>query len=168
MIAPGLGVEPTLQDERGGDLVDDISTLFPGNVGFDQSPFGGNGRQTLVMVNDGKVRNASQRFSERSSRCGSRTLRAVHVQGQTHDPPIDRALFCETYECFKVGFEVLSSKDRYRLSGEAQLVGNGETNRFGSHIKSHCTHWFDPTSEVFARRAFAFEEVSDAPRLGRT
>ena len=79
-----VGVEPALEDELRGHLIDDLVALGPGEVRFEQGALGRHGGQPLVQNSTGSPSDCAGRVGELARGLGARALAAIHVERQAH------------------------------------------------------------------------------------
>jgi hypothetical protein len=132
-----VGVEETLQDENGSDLVDD-SAMFGARASRGmQVAMGFGGGKALVPEVDGQAGFVAQELGESLSLRGLGTLISGHVEGVADDD-LGAAVFAdEAGERFEVPLAVGAREGEDGLRGEAERVGDSDANAAVSDVEAY-------------------------------
>ena len=131
-----MGVQKALQYQYGSDLVHDLAMSGKGAAGGVKVPVGFRRCQALVPEVHGQGKSGAEPFREGVGFGGLGTQVAGHVQGIAEDDP-GAAVFAEqAAKGFQVGFRVSAKQGQNRLRGEAQFIGDGDTDAAVSEIES--------------------------------
>jgi hypothetical protein len=131
-----VGVEEALQNQHGSDLVDDFAMAGEGSSGSMQVPMGFCGGEALVPEMDGKRKGFAERFREGLGFGGLRAQVAGHVEWIAEDDGFAAELAEEAAEGFEVLLRIFVDKGENGLCGEAELIGDGDTDAATAEIES--------------------------------
>lgn len=127
-------IERALEDDRRGQLVDHLGAPFARLIGVDQHSLSFRGRQPFVPEQYRQRRHFIEIARECPGRLCARTLRPVHIAGETQHQPSDAVLCDQGEETDRVGRK-LGPADRFEGRGyRAPYVRKGEAQRFGARI----------------------------------
>ncbi len=126
--AGGAGVEPGLEDEDGGDLVDDVLAADGGVAGVVEVAVGLGGGEALVPEVDGEGELGAEVFGECLGLGGLGALVAGHVEGVADDGLGDVVLAEEAGDGLEVGASAGAVEGEDGLGGEAEGVGEGDAD----------------------------------------
>ncbi len=119
---------PILEDEDGGELIDDGGALFDGHIGFAEDAIGFDGGQALVPEMDGEIEILLEHGYEFPHLFGLAAFGTAHAEGEAYDEFDDAVLLDYGFEGGKVGSLVLAANGDESLGGIAERVGDGQTN----------------------------------------
>jgi hypothetical protein len=133
--AVGNSVKVTLQDENGGNLVDNLAMFAAGAAGGVQMAMSFGGGQTLIPEVDGQAGLPSQNLRKGLSLYGLRAKVPGHVEGiSNHDlgagEPADDPL-----ERFEVLAAVGPNQGEHRLRGQAHGIGDGDPDTAVANVE---------------------------------
>lgn len=126
-----------MQDEDGGDLVDDGAVFGTGASRGVQVAMGFRCGETLVPEVDGELGFVTQGLRESLGLGGLRTLIPRHVEGIADDDPAAAIFADEALQGFEVLPAVGADESEDGLGGQPERVGHGHTNAAVSHVEAH-------------------------------
>ncbi len=129
------GSEKALENENGGDLIDDGTMLLAGFAHGVEVTMGFAGAQTFVREVDGKVEGGADLFGESLGFEGLGADLAGHMEGIADDDLGDGVFAEDTADGFEVGARSGAIEGEERLDGEAEGIRDGEADAFAADIK---------------------------------
>ncbi len=150
----GPGFEKGLQDEDGGDLVDDIFAADAFGVGRSgvaegvKVAVGLGGGEALVPEVDGEAELGAEGFGEGLGAGGLGALIAGHVEGVADDGLGDGGVLAEDAgDGLEVVLEAGAVEGEEGLSGVAEFVGEGEADAAVADVEAeNSLDWFHGSS----------------------
>ena len=138
---PGFGfVEKRLQNEGGGDLIDDLTVLLAGVAGLVKDLVGFVRGQPLVPQVDRQAGELAQLFRKGLRFCGLRTCFTGEADGIADDDGRNCEFASQTAEGAKVfAAAALAFKGKDRLGSQSELVGDGDADSAIADIESQET-----------------------------
>ncbi len=134
--AAGASVEPGLQDEDSGDLVDDAFPAYSRVAGVVEMTMGLGGGKALVPQVDGEVELFADLFGEGLGLGGLRALIAGHIEGVSDDSLGDGVLAQDAGYGLHVGTAIGAVKGEEGLRGEAEGIGEGDTDAAVAYVET--------------------------------
>lgn len=132
----GALVQKGLQDEGGGDLVDEVFVLLAGVTGLVENLVGFAGGEALIPEVDGQTGERAQLGGELLHLGGAGADFAGEMQGVAdHDARHGEAAGEAGDGTQIVAAVAAYFKGHHRLRGEAQLVGDGDADAFCSDVE---------------------------------
>ncbi len=131
----GLGFEEGLEDEDGGDLVDDAFAPQGGVSAGVEMAVGFGGGEALVPELDGEVEFGAEVFGEGLGLGRLRALVAGHMERIPDHDEGDGVLAQDAGDGFEVRASTGAMEREERLRGVAQGVGEGEADAAVAHIE---------------------------------
>ena len=132
-----MSVEETLQNQHGGNLIDDGAVFGAWASGGVQVAVGFAGSQALVPEMDREAGFLSQDLGEGLGLGGLRTLVSGHVEGVANDDLYTAIFADEPGERFQVLLTVATNKSEDRLRGEAKGIRNRDAYAAISDVETH-------------------------------
>src|SRR5437867_5797392 len=127
-ISRPLRVQPGLQENDRGHLVDHLTAPGPPDVPLNQDPLRLDGREPLVPGQNRETGRPSDPLDERLGEARAPSPSTVHVQGQPDDDPADVVLADDGREAFEVPGPGGARESHERSGREAQLVAEGDAD----------------------------------------
>mgnify|MGYP001551720941 CR=1 FL=1 len=129
-------VEETLQYQYGSHLIDDLAVSGKGAASGVEVAMGFGGGQPLVPEVHGQGESSAQSVREDLSlrRLGADV--AGHVERMAEDDGGAVVSAKQAAEGFQVGFRIFPHQGQDRLRGQAELIGDGNTDAAISEIES--------------------------------
>lgn len=125
-----------MQDERGGDLIDDAAVILPGMTRFIENLVRFLRGEALVPEVDRQAGQCAQLCGKSLRFSGAGALFAGEMQRIPHHDPGDAVAAGQPAKGAKVlAWIAFTFQGQHRLRGEAQLVGDGHADAFRSHIE---------------------------------
>lgn len=160
---PALFVKKRLEDQSGGNLVNDAAVLLPGMTGFVENLVRFAGRQALVPQVDGQSSQRTQFGRESLRLYGSRALLSRHVQRIAHH----NGGHAEPSRKARQGAEVFTRvaphlKSENRLRREPQFVRYSHAYALRTDVEAEVPGWwcaFQLGTPAFQRKATAWQRA---------
>jgi hypothetical protein len=136
LFAGAVGVDKALQNQHGSDLVDDFPMTGKGPPGGMQVAMGLGGGEALVPEVDGEGEGLAERpgKSVRSGGLGANV--AGHIEGIAEDDGGAAVFAQQAAKGFKVLLLIFADQGEDGLGGEAEFVGDGDTDAAGAEIEA--------------------------------
>jgi hypothetical protein len=131
-----VGVEPVLQDEDGGHLVDDLAAALDGHIGLAQQAVGLGGGEALVPKMDREVKVTAQVFGENLHFVCAGAFGSAHAEGVADDDFAYGELVDNFGEGLKIGAFVAAVEGFDALRGDAEGVGDGKADAPGADVEA--------------------------------
>jgi hypothetical protein len=131
-----VGVDKALQNQHGSHLVDDLPVAGQGASGGVQVAVGLGGSEALVPEVDGKGEGSAERLGESVGSGGLGADIAGHIEGIAKDDGGTAVFAQEAAEGFEVQLRIFADQGENGLSGEAELVGDGDADTAGAEIEA--------------------------------
>jgi len=131
-----VGVEEALQNQHGSELVDDFAMAGEGASGSMQVPMRFCGGEALIPEVDGKREGFAEGFREGLGFGCLRAEIARHVEWIAEDDGFAAELAEEAPERFEVLPRIFVDEGENGLRGQAELIGNGDTDAATAVIES--------------------------------
>ncbi len=119
---------PILENKDGGELIDHGGALFDRHIGLAQDAVGLDGGQALVPEMDGQIEILLENGHELPHSLGLAAFGTAHAEGQADDEFDDAVIVDDRFEGGKVSSLILAPDGDEALGGEAERVGNGQTD----------------------------------------
>jgi hypothetical protein len=132
----GVGIHPVLQDQDGGHLVDDFATALDGHIGLPQQAVGLGGGEALVPKMDGEVEVTAQVFGEGLHFFCAGAFGSAHAEGVSDDDFGDAELVDNFGKSLKIGAFIAAVEGFDALGGDAERVGDGESDAARADVES--------------------------------
>lgn len=138
-----MGAEKVLEDEGGGDLIDDAGVLPAGMAGLVEDLVGFVGGEALILKVEGQAGELGELEGEGAGFFGLGTGLAGEQQGKADDEAGDFESAGEAGE----GAQVLAAaaaalEGEHGLGGEAELVRDGDADAAAADVEGQITGWF--------------------------
>jgi hypothetical protein len=131
-----LFVEERLEDQRGGDLVDEGFVLFAGVAGLVEDPVRLAGREALVPEMDGKAGESAEFSGQGLGFGGARAFGAGEVQRVADDDAGDGEAAGEASDGTQVFARIAAGFERQDgLSGQTEFIGDSDTDAFCAEVE---------------------------------
>lgn len=131
-----VGVEETLQNQHGGDLIDDFPVGREGASGGVEMAMGFGGGEALVPEVDGEGKGGAEGFGEGLGLGGEGADIAGEVERMAEDNSGAVVPAEEAAEGAEVLLWVFAAEGEDGLGGQAELVGDGDTDAAGPKIEA--------------------------------
>jgi hypothetical protein len=136
LFVGAVGVDKALQNQHRSHLIDDFPVARKRASGGMQVAVGFGRGEALVPEVDGEGEGFAERLGEGVGSGGLGADVAGHIEGIAEDDG-RAAVFAEkAAEGFEVLFQVFTDQGEEGLSGEAELVGDGDTDAAGAEIEA--------------------------------
>ncbi len=129
------GGEKALQDENGGDLIDEVAMILAGFTHGVEMAVGLAGGQALIGEVDWEAKGGADFLGEGLGLQGLRADLPGHMEGIAHDDFRDLVLAEDAADGFEIGVEGAAMKGEEGLDGEAEWIGDGEPDAFAADIE---------------------------------
>lgn len=123
-----VGVEPALQDEDGGDLVDDIFSVARTAADGVEMAVGLGGTEALIPQMDGELKFGAEIVGEFFRREGARATVAGEMNGPSNDNRRAGVAPQQAAQRAQIVARIGMDDGEQRLRGQAELIGDGNTN----------------------------------------
>jgi len=131
-----LRIEETLQYQHGSHLVDDLAMAGKGPAGSVKVAVGFGRGQALVPEMDGQGKGVTQGVCEGLGPGGLGADVARQIKRMAEDNAGAGVFAEEAAQRFQVGLWVFADQGQDRLGGQAELVGDGDTDAATSEIEA--------------------------------
>ena len=131
----GAGGEKAFENEDGGDLIDDGAMLLTGFAHGVQLTVGLAGGEALIGEVDGEAEGGAELFGEGLGLEGLRTYFSGHVEGIADDELRDVVFAQEAANGLEIRVGGAAMEGKEGLDGEAERIGDGETDAFAADIE---------------------------------
>lgn len=131
-----MGVEETLQNQDGSDLIDDLPVAGKGAAGGVKMAVGLGGSQPLVPKVDGEGERLPERCGKVLGSGGLRAHVAGHIKGMAEDDGRALVFAQEAAEGLEVLFRILALEGEDGLGGQAELVGDSDPDAAAAVVEA--------------------------------
>ena len=129
------GGEKAFEDEDGGDLIDDVAMLLAGFAHGVQLAVGLAGGEALIGEVDGQTEGGAELFGEGLGLQGLRAYLSGHVEGIADDELRDVVFAQKAADGLEIRVGGAAMEGKEGLDGEAERIGDGETDAFAADIE---------------------------------
>jgi hypothetical protein len=136
LFAGAVGVDKALQNQHGSDLVDDFPVAGQGAPGGVQVAVGLGGSEALVPEVDREGEGLAERLGESVGSGGLGADVAGHIERIAEDDSGAAVFAQEAPQGFEVLLRVFADQGEDGLSGEAELIGDGDADAAGAEIEA--------------------------------
>ena len=136
LFVGAVGVEETLQNQHGSDLVDDFPVFGKGASGDVEMTVGFGRGEALVPQVDGEGEGFAERLGEGVGSGGLGADVTGHIDGIAEDDGGAAEFAEEAAERFEVLLRVFANQREDGLSGEAERVGDGDADAAAAEIEA--------------------------------
>lgn len=123
-----MGVEPALQDEDGGDLVDDILSVARGPADGIEMAVGLGGAEALIPQVNGQIEFGAEGVGKFFRGKGARAAVAGEMNRPSHDNFRAGIASQQTPQRAEIVARIGMDEGEQGLGGEAELVGQGDAD----------------------------------------
>lgn len=131
-----MGVEEALQNQHGSDLIDDLAVGGKGAPGGVEMAMGFGGGEAFVPEVDGEGEGGTEGIGEGLGLGGERANIAGEMEGVAEDDGGAAIFTEEAAEGAEVLLRAFAVEGEDGLGGDAELVGDGDTDAAGTEIES--------------------------------
>lgn len=134
-----VGIEPVLQDENGGDLVDDVFSVARATADGVEMAVSLGGTEAFIPQVNGELKFGAQCVGEFLRREGARAAVAGEMNRPANDNFRAGVAPQQTPQRTQVVARIGVDDGEERLGGQAELVRNGDTNPARSMVEPENT-----------------------------
>jgi hypothetical protein len=133
-------VQPSLQENRGGNAVHELTALSRGDGSFTKAARRLHCRQSLIDELDLSSRSIGEPLSEAARTRSFAPLLATAIERQTDEKSLDAFVPCEPNELGDEPARVATAQRRAGMRDHAELVGHGQPHAHLSEIDGCHSH----------------------------
>ena len=130
----GAGIEPALQDQHRGHLIDDFTPAADGHVGLSKQSIGLGGGEALIPQVYGQLETPPKLFGELAHLVGLRALRATQSKWKANDDFHHLVVADNLFQLLEIEPFVLPSDGFEPLGRDPEGIGDGYADSLGAYV----------------------------------